>query len=387
MNDVYEQLANFFDELPAGYPRTEGGAEMRILRKLFSPEEAELCLHLTLLPEPARVVAYRAGRPEVEITSMLDEMVRKGLIYATHSPAKPPEYMAMHFVVGFWEGQVNRLDRELVEDFEAYLPHFVDYDVWKKAPQLRTIPVGESIPINTGALPYERVEKIIHSHTTFSINNCICRQEMEILGKGCSKLMEACLALGSTAHNLVEAGRGRFISQSEALAILKQAEQQGLVLQPANNQKPLYICMCCGCCCGVLRTLKLHPHPASIAQSTYFASIDENLCSGCGTCLERCPMDALSLSDGFAELDAWRCIGCGLCVVGCDTGALTLFRKPESEQRPVPKDAVAFHLQLAQARGKLGKRELVSLVVKSRKDRLLVQTKKTSDPARSKPAK
>jgi Na+-translocating ferredoxin:NAD+ oxidoreductase subunit B len=371
MNEVYEKLARFLDELPSGYPRTEGGAEMRILRKLFTPEEAELCLHLTLIPEPARVVAYRAGKPEDEITCRLDEMEKKGLIYASHAQGRPAEYMAMHFVVGFWEGQVNRLDRELVEDFEAYLPHFVDYEVWRNAPQLRTIPVGESIPVSTGTLPYERVEEIIRSHTTFSINNCICRQEMELMGKGCSKLMEACLAMGSTAHNLVQAGRGRFISQTEALEILEKAELQGLVLQPANNQKPLYICMCCGCCCGVLRTLKLHPHPASIARSTYQAVLDEALCSGCGTCLDRCQMEALSLPNGSAELDTWRCIGCGLCVITCETGALSLIRKPESEQRPVPKDAIAANLQLAQARGKLGKKELVSLVVKSRKDRLL----------------
>jgi Na+-translocating ferredoxin:NAD+ oxidoreductase subunit B len=386
MKDIYEDLASFFDELPAGYPRTEGGAEMRILRKLFTPEEAQLCLHLSVLPEPANVVAYRAGRPVEEITAILDEMVRKGLIYASHPTGKPREYMAMHFVVGFWEGQVNRLDRELVEDFEAYLPHFMDYEIWKKAPQLRTIPVGESIPQNSGALPYEQVEEIVRSHTTFSINNCICRQEMEILGKGCSKIMEACLAMGSTARNLVEAGRGRFISQSEAQEILKQAEQQGLVLQPANNQNPLYICMCCGCCCGVLRTLKLHPHPASIAQSSFTAVIDEDLCSGCGNCLDLCQMDALSLPVGFVEIDAWRCIGCGLCVIICENGALRLVRKPESEHRPVPRDAVASQLQLAQARGKLGKRELVSLVVKSRKDRLLLHTKKLTDSAKSKPS-
>jgi len=55
--------------------------------------------------------------------------------------------MAHQFVVGFWESQVNKLNRELVEEFEEYLPTLFDLKSWRKTPQLRTIPVKQSISV------------------------------------------------------------------------------------------------------------------------------------------------------------------------------------------------------------------------------------------------
>ena len=370
MDDIYTQLARILDELPAGFPPTESGVELQILRKLFTPAEAGLALHLTLIPEQARVVAYRAGLPLETVAPMLEDMERKGLIYGMQKPGEPVEYMAQQFVVGFWEGQVNRLDPELVELFEAYLPDLFNIEVWRKAPQLRTIPIGESIPVQAAALPYERAEDLVRAHSAVAVANCICRQEMHLLDQGCDKPLETCLSFGSVAHQYVRTGKGRYITPDEALALLRQADEAGLVLQPSNAQDPLALCACCGCCCGVLRSLKRHPQPAALAASPYVARHDPQLCSGCGVCLDRCQMGALSLPDGTAELDPDYCIGCGLCVTTCETGALTLERKPPSAQPAVPKDLLAANLQTGQARGRLGKRELVRLLAQSRVDRL-----------------
>ena len=139
---VYERLALFLDDLPAGFPATDSGVELRILRRLFTPEEAELALQLTLLAEPARVIARRAKIPVEEATQRLQEMERKGLIFVYHRDGREPEYMATHFAVGIYEFQVNRLDRELVHDLEEFKPAWFDQTRWDQAPQLRTIPVG-----------------------------------------------------------------------------------------------------------------------------------------------------------------------------------------------------------------------------------------------------
>lgn len=369
--DVYERLADHVDSLPAGFPRTETGVEMRILRRLFTPEDAELALHLTLLAEEPRVIARRAKIPVEEAARRLEEMEKKGLIFAVHRTDKPPLYRASQFVVGFWEGQVNRLDRELVEDFEEYLPILFDAELWKKAGQLRTVPVGESISAGTEVLPYERAEELVRGHHTFSVTNCICRKEMRILDNGCDKPEESCLGLGTVAKHIVHSGRGRAISQAEAFDILRQAEEVGLVLQPAADKESTFICTCCDCCCGVLRSVKQHPKPASIVSSPFMAALDAELCDGCAACETRCQMEAIYVDNGTATLDLDRCIGCGLCVTACPSEALSLMRKPEAEQPYVFKDIVDTYIKLGQARGRMGMGELIGMQMRSKVDRLL----------------
>ncbi|MDH4007578.1 MAG: hypothetical protein OEU35_05915, partial [Desulfuromonadales bacterium] len=58
-DQAYQKLAIHLDNLPGGFPATESGVEQRILRRLFTPEEAELAVHLELIEESPRVVAYR----------------------------------------------------------------------------------------------------------------------------------------------------------------------------------------------------------------------------------------------------------------------------------------------------------------------------------------
>lgn len=266
---------------------------------------------------------------------------------------------------------MNKLNGELVQDFEEYLLNYADPDFWRKAPQLRTIPVGESISIQTEVMPYERAEELVRAQENFAVANCIYRQEQRILGEGCDKPEESCLSFGMAAEHIVRTGRGRAISQEEALAILHRAEEVGLVLQPANAKDPLFICTCCGCCCGVLRSLKRDPKPASLVSSPFVVSLNTDMCEGCGTCTERCQMEAVYLDNGKASLDLDRCIGCGLCVTTCPTDSLSLMRKPEAVQPYVPKDIVENSIKLGQARGKMGISELIGMQVRSKLDRLL----------------
>ena len=369
--DAYERLAQFLHELPAGFPRSESGVEMRILRRLFTPEEAELVTHLTLLTEEARVIARRARIPVEEAARRLEEMEKKGLIFALHRKDRPPEYMATQAVVGFYEYQVNKLDPELVEEFEEYLPLWFDHDLWQEVPQLRTIPVGESIDPQLEVMPYERAEELIRAQRTFSLAPCICRQEKQVAGEGCDKPLMTCLAFGAGAEYYIHNGWGQAIGQEEALDLLERAEEAGLVLQPSNAKRAAFLCMCCGCCCGILRALKLHPRPASIVSSPFQAALDLEACDGCGMCETRCQMEAIVLDDGRARLDLDRCIGCGLCVSTCPSEALSLVRKPAGQQPHVPKNVVDTNIRLAQARGRLSKPAMIRLLARSKLDRLL----------------
>jgi len=148
------------------------------------------------------------------------------------------------------------------------------------------------------------------------------------------------MALGFWAASDVEFGRARQITKTEALEILKQNEDDGLVLQPNNAQKPEFICSCCGCCCGMLRMQKFMPKPLDYWPSNYSAQVDPETCSGCETCVDACQVDAIRFNadDGLSTIDMDRCIGCGNCVPVCPAEAIALVKKETGEVPPETPD-------------------------------------------------
>jgi hypothetical protein len=109
MTDVYEKLAKHLDNLPAGYPSTDSGVEMRILKRLFSPEEAQIATALTMMPEPVAGIAARVSSNEAQLGDALEAMAQKGLIFRI-SKRDNTLYSAAQFVVGIWEYHLNDLD-------------------------------------------------------------------------------------------------------------------------------------------------------------------------------------------------------------------------------------------------------------------------------------
>lgn len=369
-DDIYLRLAKHLDNLPGGYPTTESGVEQRILKQLFTIEDANLAMSLTLIAEEPYVIARRAGISIEKATEQLAIMEKKGLIYSLHTPNKPPKYIALQFIIGIWEFQVDKLTPQLVKDVGEYMESWVDIDVWKKVPQIRSIPIEESIDNQVEVMSYEIAANLVKSQTKITVAPCICRTEQRLIGKGCDKPVETCLSFGTGAEFYERNGLGRSITKEEALLILKQSDAAGLVLSPGNAQDSTFICACCGCCCGVLRTLQLFPKPATIVSSSFVAEFNEDTCTSCGICIERCQMDALELCDEGIILDKDRCIGCGLCVTTCPTNSLILRRKTRDDNQPVPKNFVEMNIKLGQARGKLSMGKMIGMAARSAKDRL-----------------
>jgi hypothetical protein len=109
-----------------------------------------------------------------------------------------------------------------------------------------------------------------------AVFNCICKQEKTLIGNPCkmTERQETCIAFNEIAEYWIERGDGRSISREECFEILKHNEEEGLVLQPENVQKPGYFRSCCSCCCGVLDMMKKFPKPAEYWHSNYFAHVD-----------------------------------------------------------------------------------------------------------------
>ena len=367
--DIYKRLAQHFDNLPGSFPPTQSGVELRILRRLFTPEEAELAMHLTLIPEESRVIAHRVGISRDDAEQHLVKMVEKGLIFCIYPENGSPQYQAAQFAAGVWEWQVNNLNSEFANDMDEYWPTFFNLDLWEKTPQLRTVPVNISIEVQREVMSYEQAEELVLAHDKISVATCICRREQKMKGKGCDKPEETCLQFGKLADYYLRRDTARLINQQEALDILKQADEFGLVLQPSNSKKAAFLCCCCGCCCAVLRSIKCHPKPASIVSTPFVLTTNPSTCTGCGACINRCQTEALRLEADKTVVNADSCIGCGLCVSTCPSDSLVLKRKPKAEQPDVPSDFEHTLIKLGKKRGKLSTVGMVKMLVKSKLDR------------------
>lgn len=348
---VYYDLREQLDQYSLGFPSTESGVELQILEKLFSEDEAEMYLNLSLQLETPESVAQRIGRDADEVANLLERMVDKGLIFRMNK-GDETKYAAVPFVVGSFEFQLRDMDREFAELFERYLVEaFGTKGITEMSP-MRTIPVNQSVDYQWPIAAYEDAREIIKSKEKIAIANCICRVQQRLLDSQCDKPLEVCFLFGSHAQYYVDKGMGRFIEQEEALRIIESCNEYGLVSQPFMAQDAGGLCNCCGDCCAGLRSIKMHPKPAEKVLTNYFAEVDPDACSACEICVDRCQMEAIRVGDReAAEIDRDRCIGCGLCVTICPEEALTLRPKPESERREPPATGREYFMQLAQSRG------------------------------------
>ncbi len=354
MEEAYRKLARHLDNLPTGFPSTDTGVEIRILKRLFSPEESGIATALKMKFEPPAKIAKRLKTNAAELAPILETMSRKGLIFRK-GRGDERLYMAAQFVIGIWEYHVNSLDEGLVADFNEYVPYLVKKGWAKqKTQQLRVIPIDKSVVAEAAVAPYEQAEEIIREQSKIVVAPCICRKEHRLAGKGCDAPLEVCLIFSTGAYYYEENGLGRAIEQEEALSLLKKGVEAGLVIQPSNARKAANICMCCGCCCQVLKNIKALPEPAKAVRTNYFSEVDDERCTACGACSDRCPMDAISIEDA-ATVDYSRCIGCGVCVPACDFDAIRLKQKTGRDQYKPPATFARTYLKIAMERGKLMK--------------------------------
>nr|WP_320190590.1 4Fe-4S dicluster domain-containing protein [uncultured Desulfobacter sp.] len=353
MIDLYKKLALHLDKMPAGFPATDSGVEVKILKRLFTQDEATIVLGLNMWPEPVPVIAERLSMEPESLGGTLMEMSKKGLIFRAGKDDSP-SYMAIQFVIGIWEFNLNRLNTGLIRDVNEYLPQYMKKSWLKyKTKQLRVIPVSKTVTVDLTTMPYETAEEIIAKQKKIVVSDCICRKEHDMVGQPCDYPKEVCLTFGSGAYYYEGNGLGRGIDVEEALAILEKGRQAGLVLQPGNAKDPGNICMCCGCCCQVLANLKTLEQPAKAVHSNYFAQVDADECVACEACVVRCHMDAIILDDTAAAVNFDRCIGCGVCVPVCPSGAIALGKKQETDQYNPPANTFETYLTMAQERGNI----------------------------------
>jgi len=350
---IYRALQQQLDALPNGFPATEHGAELRLLAWMFTPEEAALAAAMTGTPESHETIAARAGVEPAEAYRTLKHMVRRGLIWAQRV-SREMHFALMPFVVGSYEAQLPRMDAEMAALFEDYFYAARGMDL-PGPPVHRVIPVAEAVQGDVEIHPFEQARALIEGAKSWAVRDCICRTQQHLLGKGCDAPVENCLIFAPVQNAFEGDGVDRPITKEEALRILREAEDAGLVHSVSNHREGHnYICNCCTCCCGVLRRVAEFAVPTAIARSAFCARVDEGLCIGCGACEERCQFAAIAVPEGLAVVDAARCVGCGQCTLVCPAEAIALVRRPEDEILVPPLDEASWAQERLRARSRPG---------------------------------
>lgn len=353
-DEVYHRLAAVLDTLPNGFPPAENGVEIRLLKKIFTPEQADLFCDLRMTFETAEQVALRTGRPLEGLKGKLIDMGRCGQIFAIKL-GDVWVFKMLPWVFGIYEFQLGRIDREMAELSVEYSPVF-GRQFFSKLPQLmQVLPIEETIVAQQEALPYERVSALIEKNRSFMVNECICKKEHALLGKPCDRPLEVCLAMAPVPGIFDDTPTGRAITREEAYALLKKTEELGLVHLTGNVQHgQIYICSCCKCCCGPLRSIHELGIPASdVINSHYYAEIDPQSCIRCGTCADvRCQVGAIEEGEDAYRIVPERCIGCGLCISTCRGAAIHLIHKDRDKIVPPPLTEDAWFDERARMRGK-----------------------------------
>jgi Pyruvate/2-oxoacid:ferredoxin oxidoreductase delta subunit/DNA-binding transcriptional ArsR family regulator len=347
--DIYEELRRHLDKHPTGAP--EAPEILEILTILFTAEEAKVAAAMPFRPKSAEEIAERAGVSPEEAKARLESLADKGLVYARE---KEGEWgyallpvMPGIFEFPFMKGKKDETLERLAGLWDDYLPLVARVSP-EDIPIARVIPIQEEVENEPQVLTYEKVYQLIDEAEVLGLAHCACRTAFA----NCDAPLEACMLFDDTCRYLVDRGFARYISKEEMKQKLKEFDELGLVHNVNNSQDKLqFICNCCSCCCGFLRSIIELKIPNFLATSGFLASVDEELCNGCAVCEDRCPMDAIELVDEVARVDTDRCIGCALCATGCDTEAVEMVRRIDLPATPTTMPEMG--VKILESKGKL----------------------------------
>ena len=363
---------------------------MKILRLLFSPEDARLARRLPGQLTPLGRLSKRLRIPRRDLQEKLDNLARRGLVVDLKHKGRRYFTLAP-VVIGFFELTFMRVRddvpmKELARLFEQYMDaddRFTTSVLGRGRTQLsRSLVREEALPQSswtecdhTEILDWERASRIVQSSRPIAVSLCPCRHKESHLGKACDGPQRVCLSLNYAAESVIRNGIAEAVTVGQAMQILEECKRAALAQTGDNVQRKMsYICNCCGCCCEMVRAIKSFGLRGAIVTSNWIMAIDAAKCKGCGKCVQACPVDAIEVidkSDGpgpvpledgkeepqgekrrkWAVCDGTLCLGCGVCYAACKSDAIVM--QPRPKRVFTPETVFDRVVAMAIERGKL----------------------------------
>ncbi|RLB56660.1 MAG: hypothetical protein DRI34_08845 [Deltaproteobacteria bacterium] len=367
----YRRLRERLDRMPVGAPGRTTIYE--ILQILYSPAEAELAAQVPMRPTSAEALARRLGRPLEQLRQQLEALADKGLVLDLFLGGKM-RYALAPTIVGLFEFSMMRVREDIDQKKLAGLLHrylleerdFVDsFNRSAETSLFRTLVHEQSLPADFAeVLDWERASHLVEHAGRWAVSLCHCRHVAHHRGHDCDRFrLESCLSLGAGADYVARHGLGRAIEKEQALALITETREAGLVHIADNvKHRPTFLCSCCGCCCEILQGFKRFRWLGDTFTSNYLARPDPAACTGCRQCLQACPVEAITMEESPHVIDGKRyrlrarvdesiCLGCGVCALQCQYGSMHMQARP---QRRIPPESTFVRvMSMAIEQGKL----------------------------------
>ena len=345
LSSGYSRLVERLNRYPQGAPASD--TLYRILEMLFSEREAELVSLLPIKPFTAKTAADAWKMPESEARTVLEELSRRAILVDMDQNGESV-YVLPPPMAGFFEFSLMRtrgdLDQKaLSELFYQYLnveEDFVRELFTRGDTQLGRTFVHEPALTDENALhvlDYERASEVVRTASAMGIGDCYCRHKMYHMDRACDAPMNICMTFNTSAKSLIKHGHARPVDAAEGLDLLQKAYEHNLVQFGENVRRSVnFICNCCGCCCEAMIAARRFAILNPVHTTNFIPTVDAAECTGCGKCVEICPVEGMSLVSAndpnrpkakTARLDEEVCIGCGLCVRNCPTGGVALVER------------------------------------------------------------
>jgi ferredoxin len=349
----YAELTERLNRFPQGV--TPSAHLQKILGILFSEREAALVSPLPIKPFTAEKAAKIWKVPLTEARKTLDGLADKALLLDIEEEGRT-NYVLPPPMAGFFEFSLMRLrddinQKALSELFYEYMnveEDFIKSLFTNGETQLGRVFVHEPALTLENALhvlDYEKASEIIRTASHRGIGVCYCRHKMAHVGRACDAPTDICMTFNNSGASLIRHGFARAVDVAEGLDLLRKAYENNLVQFGENvRQRVNFICNCCGCCCEAMLAARrfgmLHP----VHTTNFIPEVDDDACTGCGRCVQVCPVGAIGLVSAYdphlskrekATLNEEICLGCGLCVRNCPADAIRLESRPKRVITPL----------------------------------------------------